>query len=81
MAELRPTSLQNVFLEHVRSKSVPVTIFLVNGVKLQGCITYFDTYSIELTRAGESQMLYKQAISTILPAGPIQLSHADCGQL
>ena len=77
MAELRPTSLQNVFLEHVRSKSVPVTIFLVNGVKLQGCITYFDTYSIELTRAGESQMLYKQAVSTILPVGPVQLSQAE----
>ena len=77
MAEARPTSLQNVFLEHVRSKGVQVTIFLVNGVKLQGSITYFDTYSIELTRAGESQMLYKQAVSTILPAGPVQLSQAE----
>jgi host factor-I protein len=49
----------------------------VNGVKLQGCITYFDTYSIELTRAGESQMIYKQAVSTILPAGPVQLSNGE----
>jgi host factor-I protein len=77
MADQRPQSLQNVFLEHVRSRSVPVTIFLVNGVKLQGCITYFDTYSIELTRAGESQMIYKQAVSTILPAGPVQLSNGE----
>ena len=77
MAELRPTSLQNVFLEHVRSNSVPVTIFLVNGVKLQGSITYFDTYSIELTRTGHSQIIYKQAVSTIVPASPVQLPQAE----
>ncbi len=68
-----PQSLQNVFLEHVRSHRVPVMIFLINGVKLQGCVTYFDTYSVELTRAGQSQVLYKQAISTIQPAEPVDL--------
>ena len=77
MADQRPHSLQNVFLDHMRANGVPVTIFLVSGVKLQGCITYFDTYSIELTRAGESQMIYKQAVSTIIPAGPVQLSNGE----
>ncbi len=77
MADLRPPSLQTVFLEHMRSKAVPLTIFLVNGVKLQGCITYFDTYSVELTRAGQTQIVYKHAISTILPGGPVQLSQGE----
>ncbi len=74
MADQRPESLQTVFLEHMRSQAVPLTIFLVNGIKLQGCITYFDTYSVELTRAGQTQIVYKQAISTIVPGGPVQLS-------
>jgi len=77
MAEQRPESLQNVFLEHVRSKAVPVTIFLVNGIKLQGYITYFDAYSLELTRAGQTQVVYKGAISTIMPGSPVQLSQDE----
>ncbi len=77
MADQRPQPLQNIFLEHVRSKAVPVTIFLVNGIKLQGCITYFDMYAVELTRAGQTQVIYKQAISTILPGSPVQLSQGE----
>ncbi len=74
MANQCPQPLQNVFLEHMRSKAVPVTIFLVNGIKLQGCITYFDVYAIELTRAGQTQVIYKQAVATILPGGAVDLS-------
>ncbi len=73
MADSRPANLQTIFLEHVRSKKVPVTVFLVNGTKLQGEITYFDTYAVGLTRAGHTQMIYKQAISTIQPGVPVQL--------
>ncbi len=77
MADQRPANLQTIFLDHVRSKKVPVTVFLVNGIKLQGEITYFDTYAIGLTRAGYTQMIYKQAISTIQPGMPVQLHNED----
>ncbi len=77
MADQRPAALQTIFLEHVRLKKVPVTVFLVNGIKLQGEITYFDTYAIGLSRAGHTQMIYKQAISTIQPGVPVQLHNED----
>ncbi len=77
MADQRPASLQTIFLEHVRSNKVPVMVFLVNGIKLQGEITYFDTYAIGLTRAGHTQMIYKQAISSIQPGVPVQLHNED----
>ncbi len=73
MADSRPAQLQTIFLDHIRLKKVPVTVFLVNGVKLQGEITCFDTYAVGLTRAGHTQMIYKQAISTIQPGVPVQL--------
>jgi host factor-I protein len=52
---------------------MPVTIFLVNGVKLQGIVTWFDNFSVLLRRDAHSQLVYKHAISTIMPAGPLQL--------
>ena len=62
-------NLQDSFLNHVRKHKVPVTIFLVNGVKLQGVITWFDNFCLLLRRDAQSQLVYKHAISTItLPA-------------
>lgn len=66
-------NLQDAFLNHVRKTKVPVTIFLVNGVKLQGVITWFDSFCVLLRRDGQSQLVYKSAISTIMPAQPINL--------
>jgi host factor-I protein len=66
-------NLQDVFLNHVRKSKQPVTIFLINGVKLQGAITWFDNFSLLLRRDGQSQLVYKHAISTIMPGGPIAL--------
>jgi host factor-I protein len=66
-------NLQDAFLNHVRKEKVSVTIFLVNGVKLQGNITWFDNFCVLLRRDGQSQLVYKHAISTVMPAGPIQL--------
>jgi len=66
-------NLQDAFLNHVRKQKVPVTIFLVNGVKLQGAITWFDNFCLLLRRDAQSQLVYKHAISTIMPGGPIQL--------
>jgi host factor-I protein len=66
-------NLQDSFLNHVRKQKVPVTIFLVNGVKLQGVITWFDNFCLLLRRDAQSQLVYKHAISTIMPGHPIQL--------
>ena len=67
-------NLQDVFLNQVRKQHVPVTIFLVNGVKLQGVITWFDNYSMLLKRDGHIQLIYKHAISTIMPSSVLDLS-------
>jgi len=70
-------NLQDAFLNHVRKNKVPLTTFLVNGVKLQGVITWFDPFCILLRRDGQSQLVYKHAISTIMPAQPISLYDGD----
>ena len=70
-------SLQDAFLNHVRKNKVPVTIFLVNGVKLQGVITWFDNFCVLLRRDGHSQLVYKHAISTIMPSQPVTLFEAE----
>jgi len=65
----RSLSLQDHFLNSVRRAHAPVTIFLVKGVKLQGLVTWFDSFSLLLRRDGASQLVYKHSISTIMPAG------------
>jgi host factor-I protein len=72
MAE-RAQNLQDTFLNHVRKNKVPLTIFLVNGVKLQGVVTWFDNFCVLLRRDGHSQLVYKHAISTVMPNHPISL--------
>ena len=64
----RSLSLQDHFLNSVRRAKLPVTIFLVKGVKLQGVVTWFDAFSLLLRREGASQLVYKHSISTIMPA-------------
>jgi host factor-I protein len=73
MAADRAQNLQDTFLNHVRKNKTPLTIFLVNGVKLQGVVTWFDNFCVLLRRDGHSQLVYKHAISTIMPGHPIQL--------
>jgi host factor-I protein len=72
MAE-KAQNLQDTFLNHVRKSKTPLTIFLVNGVKLQGVLTWFDNFCVLLRRDGHSQLVYKHAISTIMPNQPVQL--------
>jgi host factor-I protein len=69
-------NVQDVFLNHVRKAKTPVTVFLINGVKLQGIITWFDNFSVLLRRDGHTQLVYKHAISTVMPGAPIQLFDA-----
>jgi host factor-I protein len=73
MASEKTQNLQDVFLNHVRKNKTPVTVFLVNGVKLQGIITWFDNFCVLLRRDGHSQLVYKHAISTVMPVTPVEL--------
>ncbi|MDC3170294.1 RNA chaperone Hfq [Paracoccaceae bacterium] len=67
------SNLQDNFLNAVRKTKNPVTLFLVNGVKLQGVITWFDNFSVLLRREGTVQLVYKHAISTVMPSLPLDL--------
>ncbi len=66
-------NLQDAFLNQVRKEKNSVTVFLINGVKLQGVITWFDNFCILLRRDGQSQLVYKHAISTIMPSQNVSL--------
>ena len=66
-------NLQDTFLNAVRKSKAAVTVFLVNGVKLQGHITWFDNFCVLLRREGQAQLVYKHAISTVMPMAPIHL--------
>ncbi len=65
--------LQDFFLNHVRKNKVPITVFLVNGIKLQGIVSWFDNFCVLIKKDGHMQMLYKHAISTISPNKAIDL--------
>ena len=67
-------NLQDIFLNSLRKSKTPVTMFLVKGVKLQGIITWFDNFSVLLRRDGQSQLVYKHAISTVMPAQTMDLT-------
>ena len=73
MAAENKQNLQDTFLNHIRKQKLPVTMFLVNGVKLQGVITWFDNFCVLLRRDGHSQLVYKHAISTVMPSQPVSL--------
>ena len=74
----RVQNLQDTFLNHVRKNKTPLTIFLINGVKLQGIVSWFDNFCVLLRRDGHSQLVYKHAISTIMPGPPFcKTSHSS----
>ena len=60
-------------MENIRKNKISVTVFLVNGVKLQGSITWFDSFSLLLRRDGHTQLIYKHAVSTIMPAEAVEV--------
>ncbi len=66
-------NVQNDFLDNLKENKISVTVFLVNGVKLQGIITWYDETSLLLRRDGHTQLIYKHAISTIMPAEAVEL--------
>jgi len=73
----KPQSVQDVFLNKIRKEKMSVTVFLVNGVKLQGIVTWFDNFCLLLRRDSHVQLIYKHAISTIMPGGPLSLNDTD----
>jgi host factor-I protein len=78
MAE-KSQNVQDVFLNKIRKEKMTVTVFLVNGVKLQGIVTWFDNFSMLLRRESHVQLVYKHAISTIMPGGPISFHDGEEG--
>ncbi|NCO03225.1 MAG: RNA chaperone Hfq [Alphaproteobacteria bacterium] len=70
-------NVQDVFLNAIRKEKMTVTVFLVNGVKLQGIVTWFDNFSMLLRRESHVQLVYKHAISTIMPGGPLNLNDSE----
>ncbi|MEK9849917.1 MAG: RNA chaperone Hfq [Candidatus Puniceispirillum sp.] len=81
MASEKSRNLQEVFLNNIRKSHSAVTVFLVNGVKLQGIVTWFDNFSILLKRDQHVQLVYKHAISTIMPVASIQLQEFEDQEL
>jgi host factor-I protein len=71
-------SLQDPFLNTLRKERIPVSVFLVNGIKLQGTIESFDQFVV-LLKNSVSQMVYKHAISTVVPARNVRIPHANAG--
>lgn len=77
MADAKHQNVQDVFLNKIRKEKMTVTVFLVNGVKLQGVVTWFDNFSMLLRRESHVQLVYKHAISTIMPGGPLSLNDEE----
>ena len=73
MTVQRTPTIQDMFLRHLRDSEVEVMMFLVNGIKLVGRIKRFDSYTVQLARGSGTQVVYKHAISTIIPAEPVEL--------
>lgn len=77
MAQEKSQNIQDVFLNTLRKKKIPVTVFLSNGVKLQGNITAFDNFSMLLRRGPQVQLVYKHTIATVVPSAPVSLHEEE----
>ena len=76
MSDERSQNVQEIFLNSIRKEKIPVTVFLINGVKLQGIVTWFDNFSLLLKREAHVQLVYKHAISTIMPAETVNFENS-----
>ncbi len=72
-----PINLQDTFLNQIRKENMPVTIYLVNGFQLKGLVRGFDNFTVVIEFEGKQQMVYKHAISTVMPMRPINLVSAS----
>lgn len=67
-------NLQDIFLNQVRKDKTQITVFLVSGYQIKGLVKGFDSYTIVLDTDGKQQMIYKHAISTIIPSSPVNFN-------
>ena len=77
MASEKSQNVQDVFLNNLRKKKMPVTVFLASGVKLQGVITGFDNFCLVLRRGPQVQLVYKHTVATVVPSGPFSLYEGE----
>ena len=73
----KTNNLQDIFLTQARRERRSVTMFLMNGFQMRGCITGFDAFTVILTSDGKQQVIYKHAISTIVPERPVPLTEEE----
>lgn len=66
-------NIQDVFLNCARREHTPMTMFLMNGFQMRGTVTAFDSFTVVLETDGKQQLIYKHAISTMIPARPVEL--------
>lgn len=74
---MKKQNIQDHFLNQARIQHVPLTIFLMNGVQMRGRVTGFDSFVVVVDSEGRQQVVYKHAISTMIPLTPINLSDAQ----
>ncbi|NLO97929.1 MAG: RNA chaperone Hfq [Peptococcaceae bacterium] len=74
-----PVNLQDLFLNQTRKENIPVTIYLINGFQLKGTVKGFDNFTVILDFEGKQQMVYKHAISTIMPLRHVNLNTGNEG--
>lgn len=77
MTNAKDKNLQEAFLNEARRRSVPVTVFLVNGFQMKGVIAGFDGFTVSLMCDGRQQLIYKHAISTVSPARRMELDEPE----
>lgn len=70
-------NLQDTFLSQLRRDNVPLTIFLVNGVQIKGCVRAFDNFTVMVESDGRPLLIYKHALSTLAPSVPVQINRQD----
>ena len=73
---MKQATLQDVFLNQARKDRIPVTIYLTNGFQFKGIVKGFDSFTVVLDTEGKQNLVYKHAISTIIPVKPINLAEA-----
>ena len=76
MSKVQAVNMQDGFLNQVRKDNIPLTIFLMNGFQIKGLVKGFDNFTVMLDVEGKQQMIYKHAISTLVPSKPVNLSEA-----
>ncbi len=78
---MNSVNLQDVFLNQARKEKISVTVFLVNGFQIRGCVKGFDSYTVVVDSEGKQNLIYKHAISTVIPSKPISLLESSCDKL